>query len=76
MAWAQRLLDAQTYKRGDANGDGKVDGLDITLTTAAIVDGDLTGLIFDNADTNLDGKLDAIDVVEISNIAVGGEENE
>lgn len=76
VAWTQRILDAQTYKRGDANGDGKVDGLDITLTTAAIVDGDLTGLIFDNADTNLDGKLDAIDVVEISNIAVGGEENE
>ena len=76
VAWTQRILDALTYKRGDSNGDGKVDGLDIILTTEGIVNRNLPGLIFDNADTNLDGKLDAIDVVETSNIAVGEALNE
>lgn len=76
VAWTQRILDSLTYKRGDSNGDGKVDGLDIILTTEGIVNRNLPGLIFDNADTNLDGKLDAIDVVETSNIAVGEALNE
>lgn len=74
--WTQRILNAQTYKRGDSNGDGKVDGLDVIMTTAGIVDRNLPGLIFDNADTNLDGKLDAIDVVETSNIVVGEAQDE
>lgn len=76
VEWTQRILDVNTYLRGDSNGDGKVDGLDYTTTALGAVNGSEEGLVFDNADTNMDGKIDANDLNETSNIAVGVDEEQ
>ena len=76
VEWSQRILDVNTYLRGDSNGDGKVDGLDYTTTAFGVVNDSVEGMLFDNADTNMDGKIDANDLNETSNIAVGSDTDE
>ena len=56
--------------RGDVNGDGVVDELDLTLERGIIL-----GLddVTDNADCNGDGKVNVLDITTIKRIIVGRE---
>lgn len=72
ISWTQKLLDANTYMKGDANGDGKVDGTDVALIRNYATGDKSAYIIFDNADTNLDGKIDGTDVTEIISISITG----
>lgn len=62
---------APVRKRGDVNGDGRVDIADSMLITRAVVRGDVT-LDVHLADVNGDGKVDVADSMVISNQVVGG----
>lgn len=69
------LVSAQTVigKKGDANGDGNVDIIDIALMRSHIVgNSTLTGINFDCADVNADGVVDIIDVAMARNAIVSG----
>ena len=53
------------YLPGDANGDGTVDGRDLTLIVHYVMTGDATGLVLLNADVNGDQKVNVTDIVRI-----------
>ena len=57
-------------KKGDANGDGKVDVADIA-TIISIMAGTVPSTV--NADANGDGKVDVADIATVISIMAGGE---
>ena len=58
-------------KQGDANGDEKVDYMDIDAIISYIMKGETEKFIFKNADINEDGEVNAADIVLIVNIIKG-----
>jgi LysM repeat protein len=66
---AAKTVDAPKKGSGDANGDGKVNAADVTIT-AAYVKGKkpLTSDQKKRADVNGDGKVNAADVTGIANM--------
>ena len=73
---ANRLLiglRAAPYKRGDANGDGKVTSSDATMIKSYLNNGStaILNIKVYNADCNSDGLLDEHDVQGVLNMAVG-----
>jgi subtilisin family serine protease len=61
-----------TAAKGDANGDLKVDVLDITSIVAYLLGQNPTPFIFDAADVNADKAVNVLDVVGVANIIKGG----
>lgn len=57
---------SQKQKKGDVNGDGKVNGTDIQTVINVIVDEDYV----EEADVNNDNKVNGTDIQEIINIIV------
>ncbi len=55
---------AKTVLRGDMNGDGKIDVIDVT----ALVNGVLNGNINEACDVNGDGRVDVSDVTTLINL--------
>ncbi len=61
-----------SYTRGDVNGDGEVDVVDVTAVVNYINNGEATGtFIFNAADCNGDGEIDVVDITAIVNIING-----
>ena len=56
------------YISGDANGDGKVDIVDVTMTISHILGQKPTGFNNAAADVTGDGKIDIVDVTSIIDI--------
>ena len=56
------------YAYGDANGDGKVDIVDVTMSISRILGQNPDGFIEKAADVNKDGKVDIVDVTSIIDI--------
>ena len=54
--------------RGDANGDGKVDIVDVTMTISYILGQNPAGFNQQAADVTGDGKVDIVDVTSIIDI--------
>lgn len=64
----EREVSKATYKIGDANGDGVVDVLDVSLAMAKYLDYDDVYLNFEATDVNGDGKIDIIDASNIQKL--------
>ncbi len=64
----EREASKTTYKVGDANGDGAVDILDVSLAIAKYLGNDDIYLNFEATDTNGDGTIDIIDASSIQKI--------
>ena len=56
--------------RGDANGDGVVNVLDIVCAANYVMHMSPEPFVFDNADVNSDGKVNITDVIGIANITL------
>lgn len=55
-----------TYKKGDVNGDGKIDSMDMYLITQHILGNKiLKNAFFTAADTNDDKKIDSMDMYNV-----------
>ena len=54
--------------KGDANGDGKVDIVDVTMTISYILGQNPAGFNQQAADVTGDGKVDIVDVTSIIDI--------
>lgn len=65
-------LTVKSYMPGDANGDGKINVVDITATANYILGSPGSSFIFDAADVNHDGKVNVVDIVAIANIILYG----
>jgi hypothetical protein len=61
-----------TADPGDANGDQSINVLDVTTTTAYILDQDPSPFIFGAADINEDDTVNILDVVGVVDIVLGG----
>jgi hypothetical protein len=53
--------------RGDANGDGRVNILDVTIIGQYIITRNMDNLFYNNADVNGDGRVNATDEAMILN---------
>ena len=60
------------YTPGDVNGDGRINGTDITLLRRYITGGYGTVIVTDAADVNSDGRLNGTDVTLIRRYVTGG----
>ena len=60
--------DSSTTIKGDANGDGKVDIVDVTMTISQILGQNPENFNETAADVNGDGKIDIVDVTSIIDI--------
>ena len=65
------LLTIESYKRGDANGDGTVDIADAVCIVNRVVGKDTPSYVAAAADANSDGVVDIADAVRIVNLVVG-----
>jgi len=61
-----------TASKGDANGDIKVDVLDITSIVSYLLGQNPTPFIFEAADVNADKAVNVLDVVGVANLIKGG----
>ncbi|UCE19683.1 MAG: VCBS repeat-containing protein [Gemmatimonadota bacterium] len=70
--WRNLILEPQAIARGDCNGDGDVDLLDI-ITSANHILGftTLVGDVLWAADCNDDGEIDLFDLIGIANVILG-----
>lgn len=59
---------SSSVKKGDANGDGKVNNKDVDATVSYIMTGNKKGFYFLNADMNTDKQINAADIVRIVKI--------
>ena len=59
---------------GDANGDGKIDVLDVTMLINHILGKNPSSFKADNADVNGDGDINVLDVTAVINIILGNAE--
>ena len=59
---------SSSIKKGDANGDGKVNNNDVDITVSYIMTGNKKGFYFLNADMNTDKQINAADIVRIVKI--------
>lgn len=59
---------SSSIKKGDANGDGKVNNNDVDITVSYIMTGNKNGFYFLNADMNTDKQINAADIVRIVKI--------
>ena len=71
---ANNALKFQTYRLGDANGDGIIDPADATATLNAYVDNTPDGFIEAAADANKDTIIDPADATKVLNVYVGNVE--
>ena len=70
--WDIRLTAEQSYLRGDANDDGKIDMTDANLVVGYILGISADYFNIENADANLDGKIGMPDVMFIVNYILNG----
>ena len=70
--WDIRLTAEQSYLRGDANDDGKIDMTDANLVVGYILGISADYFNLENADANLDGKIGMPDVMFIVNYILNG----
>ena len=70
--WDIRLTAEQSYLRGDANDDGKIDMTDANLVVGYILGISADYFNLENADANLDGKIGMPDVMFIINYILNG----
>ena len=63
-----------TVVPGDANGDGAIDVLDVTMVINYILGANPNSFKADNADVNSDGSIDVLDVTALINIILGNAE--
>ena len=68
MTWFGDSVEVRTVLPGDANGDGQVSALDITMTELIILG--LAGPT-PGADANEDGAVNALDLTMIERIIAG-----
>jgi subtilisin family serine protease len=61
-----------TASKGDANGDLKVNVLDITTIVAYLLNNNPQPFIFDAADVNSDGTINVLDIVGVVNLVLNG----
>lgn len=66
-----REFSLEAFKPGDANGDGKVNALDVTLVVQYYLTKKAV-LNFDAADVVRDGVIDALDITRILQIYLKG----
>ena len=59
---------SSSVKKGDANGDGKVNNNDVDATVSYIMTGNKKGFYFLNADMNTDKQINVADIVRIVKI--------
>lgn len=64
-------ITVSSYKLGDANGDGKIDIADITMTSNYILNREPKGFVAAAADVNSDNVINIADVTCISNYVLG-----
>ena len=62
------IVNKGTSLKGDANGDGKVDIVDVTMTISQILGQNPAGFNKTAADVNGDGRVDIVDVTSIIDI--------
>ena len=58
--------------KGDLNGDGGVNVLDVQLCVNVFLGTEVDSAIVSRSDVNGDGKVDVLDVQIIANIVLGG----
>jgi hypothetical protein len=68
-----RFKIAELPKKGDANGDGKVDIADVTFIVNYTLGRPTTGFQQTAADVNIDGVVDSADAQALVNIIIRGE---
>ncbi|MBQ7741922.1 MAG: leucine-rich repeat protein [Bacteroidaceae bacterium] len=71
--YSVRLVSDVLRKKGDVNGDGKVNTADVVAVYTYIEKGDASGFTREAADVNNDGSVNTADVVAIYSIIIKGE---
>lgn len=57
--------DEVTVTKGDVNGDGTIDSIDLATLKKYLLTGDSSLIVFDNADMNKDGEINSIDYAQL-----------
>ncbi len=57
--------DEVTVTKGDVNGDGTIDSIDLVTLKKYLLTGDSSLIVFDNADMNKDGEINSIDYAQL-----------
>lgn len=67
--WKEFLIEAETHLRGDVNGDGYVNGTDVTALYNVVLEINMTH--YPRADVNGDGSVNGADITALYNILLG-----